>query len=94
MRAAGNLGLRTGAMRKPRRTVRGVPSPGAAPSARHHICEVRGSTFAALIAQVRRTQLVPVDDIASAITTALGDAGPRARLCVLPQGPQTIPYVG
>lgn len=32
-------------------------------------------------------------DIAATITDALAAAGPGARLCVLPEGPQTIPYI-
>lgn len=32
-------------------------------------------------------------DISSTVAQALAAAGPRARLCVLPEGPQTIPYV-
>ncbi|MGJ6968005.1 nickel-dependent lactate racemase [Streptosporangium sp. G11] len=32
-------------------------------------------------------------DIAATVTEALAAAGPGARLCVLPEGPQTIPYL-
>jgi nickel-dependent lactate racemase len=32
-------------------------------------------------------------DVAETVTAALDEAGPDARLCVLPEGPQTIPYV-
>ena len=32
-------------------------------------------------------------DVATTVIAALEDAGPDARLCVLPEGPQTIPYV-
>jgi lactate racemase len=32
-------------------------------------------------------------DITATVTEALAAAGPGARLCVLPEGPQTIPYV-
>ena len=32
-------------------------------------------------------------DITGTVTDALAAAGPGARLCVLPEGPQTIPYV-
>jgi lactate racemase len=32
-------------------------------------------------------------DIAGTVTEALGAAGPGARVCVLPEGPQTIPYL-
>ena len=33
------------------------------------------------------------DDVAETVLRALHDAGPDARVCVLPEGPQTIPYV-
>jgi lactate racemase len=32
-------------------------------------------------------------DISATVAEALSAAGPRARLCVLPEGPQTIPYL-
>ena len=34
-----------------------------------------------------------IEDVASAVTRALHQAGTQATLCVLPQGPQTIPYI-
>ena len=43
---------------------------------------------------VRAAHFEPIDDVASAVCEALKDAGPESTLCVLPQGPQTIPYVG
>jgi nickel-dependent lactate racemase len=43
--------------------------------------------------EVRAAHFTPVDDVASAVRDALGAAGSGATLCVLPQGPQTIPYV-
>ncbi len=33
------------------------------------------------------------DDVAATVLAALDRAGPEARVCVLPEGPQTIPYV-
>jgi nickel-dependent lactate racemase len=33
------------------------------------------------------------DDVAATVREALAAAGPDARVCVLPEGPQTIPYV-
>ena len=33
------------------------------------------------------------DDVAETVLRALHDAGPSSRVCVLPEGPQTIPYV-
>jgi lactate racemase len=38
--------------------------------------------------QIRRAHLEPVHDIAAAVRSL----GPDAKICVLPQGPQTIPY--
>lgn len=32
-------------------------------------------------------------DVSEAVAQALAAAGPDARLCVLPEGPQTIPYL-
>jgi nickel-dependent lactate racemase len=42
---------------------------------------------------LRAAHFTPIDDIATAVREALRRAGPGATLCVLPQGPQTIPYV-
>src|SRR4030095_10957228 len=44
--------------------------------------------------EVRAAHFEPVDDVSSAVWTALREAGTRATLCVLPRGPQTIPYLG
>ena len=43
--------------------------------------------------QVRSAHLTPVADVAAATREALARSGPNARLCVLPEGPQTIPYL-
>jgi len=43
--------------------------------------------------EVRAAHFTPVTDVAAAVREALSAAGPAATLCVLPQGPQTIPYV-
>lgn len=43
--------------------------------------------------EVRAAHFEPVADVESAVGDALNDAGPEATLCVLPQGPQTIPYL-
>src|ERR1700678_1777785 len=37
--------------------------------------------------------LEQADDLTTAVADALAAAGPGARLCVLPEGPQTIPYL-
>lgn len=33
------------------------------------------------------------DDVTATVADALAEAGPQARVCVLPEGPQTIPYL-
>jgi nickel-dependent lactate racemase len=43
--------------------------------------------------QLRAAHLEPIDDVEDAVACALRRAGPDATLCVLPQGPRTIPYV-
>lgn len=43
--------------------------------------------------QVRQAHLEPIDDVGAAARTHLQRRGPGARLCVLPEGPQTIPYL-
>lgn len=43
--------------------------------------------------QLRAAWLEPVDDVSACVESLLAGAGPGARLAVLPQGPQTIPYV-
>ena len=42
---------------------------------------------------VRAAHFHPVDDVGAAVSEALDRAGRDATLCVLPRGPQTIPYV-
>ncbi len=43
--------------------------------------------------EVRGAHLEPVEDIGAAARDHLKRSGPHARLCVLPEGPQTIPYL-
>jgi nickel-dependent lactate racemase len=43
--------------------------------------------------ELKAAHLQPIDDVESAVCEALRAAGPEATLCVLPQGPQTIPYL-
>ena len=43
--------------------------------------------------QVRAAHLEPVDDLEEAVTEMLRKYGGNSRLCVLPEGPQTIPYL-
>ena len=42
---------------------------------------------------VRAAHFLPVDDVGAAVSDAMRRAGPAATLCVLPHGPQTIPYL-
>ncbi len=42
---------------------------------------------------LRAAHLESAPDVADAVYEALNEAGPDARVCVLPEGPQTIPYV-
>ena len=44
-------------------------------------------------AEVRAAHFHPIEDVGEAVRAALRRAGPGATLCVLPQGPQTIPYI-
>jgi nickel-dependent lactate racemase len=44
-------------------------------------------------ADLRSAHLFAVPDIAAAVAAELTAAGPGARVCVLPEGPQTIPFV-
>jgi nickel-dependent lactate racemase len=43
--------------------------------------------------EIRAAHFTPIDDVSRAVRDALGKAGTAATLCVLPQGPQTIPYL-
>src|SRR5437764_7807839 len=43
--------------------------------------------------QIRAAHFEPIDDVAAAVKAALHEAGPESTLCILPQGPQTIPYL-
>jgi hypothetical protein len=42
---------------------------------------------------ISSAHLHEVPDIGAAVDRELGAAGPHARVCVLPEGPQTIPFV-
>jgi nickel-dependent lactate racemase len=44
-------------------------------------------------AELRTAHLFAVPDIAAAVSAELDARGPDARVCVLPDGPQTIPYL-
>ncbi len=44
--------------------------------------------------EIRAAHFEPMEDVSEAAREALDKAGPGASLCVLPRGPQTIPYVG
>ena len=43
--------------------------------------------------QLAEAHLSQTDDIAATVAEAVEKAGPGARVCVLPEGPQTIPYI-
>lgn len=43
--------------------------------------------------EIRAAHFEPFDDVTEETQRALDEAGESARLCVLPRGPQTIPYV-
>jgi nickel-dependent lactate racemase len=43
--------------------------------------------------QLRAAKFDPVGDVSESVKDALAAAGPNSRLCVLPQGPQTVPYL-
>jgi nickel-dependent lactate racemase len=42
---------------------------------------------------IRKAHFEPIDDVSAAVKDALRAVGPTATLCVLPQGPQTVPYL-
>jgi len=42
---------------------------------------------------VRAAHFTPIDDVGESVRASLARAGGDATLCVLPQGPQTIPYL-
>ena len=43
--------------------------------------------------EIRAAHFTPIDDVSRAVHDALHQAGAASTLCVLPQGPQTIPYL-
>ncbi len=43
--------------------------------------------------RIRSAHFEPVRDVSAAVNDALRKAGPDASVCVLPHGPQTIPYL-
>ncbi len=59
------------------------------------LCAARVAVHTSCIsdADLAEVGLEPAGDIATFVARALRRAGPRARLCVLPDGPQTIPYI-
>ena len=42
---------------------------------------------------VKSTHLKPVKDIGKLVDQLVHSYGPSARICVLPEGPHTIPYL-
>ena len=57
------------------------------------IADVQIKTSGLTDAQIRAAHLTPIADVSAAVRDALTRSGAAATLCVLPQGPQTIPYV-
>ena len=45
------------------------------------------------VADVRAAHLAPTDDVGATVREQLARFGREARVCVLPEGPQTIPYL-
>jgi hypothetical protein len=45
------------------------------------------------VADLAQAHLALVPDIAAAVRAELDAVGPDARVCVLPEGPQTIPFL-
>jgi nickel-dependent lactate racemase len=43
--------------------------------------------------EIRAAHFTPIDDVSRSVKDALMQAGKASTLCVLPQGPQTIPYL-
>ena len=43
--------------------------------------------------EIRAAHFTPIEDVSRAVQDALHQAGAASTLCVLPQGPQTIPYL-
>ncbi len=43
--------------------------------------------------QIRRALLIPAPDVDDTVWNLLRKYGPQATICVLPEGPQTIPYI-
>jgi nickel-dependent lactate racemase len=43
--------------------------------------------------EIRAAHFTPIDDVSEAVRASLDRAGQESTLCVLPQGPQTIPYL-
>jgi hypothetical protein len=56
-------------------------------------CQVVMHTSYLSDAELATAHLQQTADISGSVAEALAAAGPDARLCVLPEGPQTIPYV-
>lgn len=42
---------------------------------------------------IKKTLLNPINDVSSLIDEIVRKIGPKTRLCIMPEGPQTIPYL-
>jgi nickel-dependent lactate racemase len=56
-------------------------------------CDVIMHTSYLSDADLATAHLTQTADVSETVARALHDAGPDARVCILPEGPQTIPYV-
>ena len=59
----------------------------------HQKAEVYLYTCGLTDAEVEGAHMRPVHDIAKLVKELVAKKGPDTRICVLPEGPQTIPYV-
>jgi nickel-dependent lactate racemase len=60
-----------------------------------NLCHARIGVYSTYLdsAALRSAHLQHIPDIAQAVQAEMARIGPGARICVLPEGPQTIPYV-
>jgi nickel-dependent lactate racemase len=56
-------------------------------------CQVIVHTSYLSDADLAAAHLQQTDDVSKSVAAAVRAAGPSARVCVLPEGPQTIPYL-
>jgi hypothetical protein len=54
---------------------------------------VLGKTSGLSAQEISAAHFTPIEDVSRTVRDTLARAGGEATLCVLPQGPQTIPYL-